>query len=284
MPFKDIVVHVDLGPASEPRVQLACEIARRHRAHLLAFYCLELAPFTRFSPWGDPGYSDFASIQNLQQNYRAAALAAAGKIEAVFHAEANRAGINGKWRFVEGIGTASVVRQARYADLAILGQANPEAPSQSSVVPEEVVLSSGGPVLIVPQAGRFASACRRVLVAWNASREAARAVADALPFLTRAEAVQVLVVDAQTHPTAHGEEPGADIAQHLVRHGAKVDVRRLSSGGVAVGRLILSEAAAFGADLVVMGAYGHSRLTEFVFGSATRTALQEAGIPVLMSR
>ncbi len=120
-------------------------------------------------------------------------------------------------------------------------------------------------------------------MAWNATRESIRAVADALPLLVKAEAVEVLVVDPQRQ-RAHGPEPGADIARHLARHGAQVEVRRLSSGGEDVGRLLLSASATFGADLLVMGAYGHSHLSEWLFGGVTRTVLYEAGLPVLMSR
>ena len=108
-------------------------------------------------------------------------------------------------------------------------------------------------------------------------------MADALPLLVKAEAVEVLVVDHERN-AGHGQEPGADIARHLARHGARVDVRRLSSGGKDVGTLLLSEAVAFHADLIVMGAYGHSRLREWMFGGVTRTVLYEAGLPVLMSR
>jgi len=121
-------------------------------------------------------------------------------------------------------------------------------------------------------------------VGWNAEREAVRAVADALPLLVRAEVVEVLVVDPEGRRSAHGQEPGADIARYLARHGVHVEVRRLSSGSEDVGHLLLSHAAVFGADLVVMGAYGHSHLNEWIFGGVTRTALREAGLPVLMSR
>jgi nucleotide-binding universal stress UspA family protein len=100
----------------------------------------------------------------------------------------------------------------------------------------------------------------------------------------KAEIVEVLVVDCERDSAGHGKEPGADIARHLARHGVEVEVRRMSSGSEDVGRLLLSRAAAFGADLLVMGAYGHSRFTELVFGGATRTALHEAPLPVLMSR
>ena len=96
--------------------------------------------------------------------------------------------------------------------------------------------------------------------------------------------MEVLVVDHQRRPEGHGQEPGADIAHHLARHGAQVEVRRLSSNGKGVGRLLLSQAAAFRADLLVMGAYGHSHLREWMFGGVTRTVLYEADLPVLLSR
>ena len=148
---------------------------------------------------------------------------------------------------------------------------------------EPLVLTSGRPIMVLPPRGT-PPRVRRILVGWNAAREAVRAVADALPLLVRAEMVEVLVIDPEGRPARHGQEPGADIARHLARHGAQVEVRRLSSRGGDVGRLLLSKAAAFGADVLVMGAYGHSYLSEWVFGSVTRTVLHEAGLPVLMSR
>ena len=144
-------------------------------------------------------------------------------------------------------------------------------------------MTSGRPIIMLP-AGSTVSRVRRILVGWNARREAIRAVADAMPLLVRAEVVEVLVIDHERQSADHGQEPGADIARHLARHGARVEVRRLSSGGEDVGHLLLSQAAAFGADLLVMGAYGHSHLSEWVFGSVTRAVLREADLPVLMSR
>ena len=109
-------------------------------------------------------------------------------------------------------------------------------------------------------------------------------MADAMPLLVRAEAVEVLVVDPERRRSGYGQEPGADIARHLARHGAQVELRRLASSGEDVGRVLLSRAAAFGADLMVMGAYGHSCLNEWIFGGVTRTMLRVASLPVLMSR
>lgn len=173
---------------------------------------------------------------------------------------------------------------AHYADVVVV--ARPKPAGQTAGPPglaESLVLTSGRPIIMFPPRGTV-SRIRRILVAWNAKREAIRAAADALPALMKAEAVEILVVDPELHSTDHGQEPGADIARHLARHGAQVGVRRVSSGGKDVGHLLLSQADAFGADLLVMGAYGHSHLTEWVFGGVTRTVLYEAGLPVLMSR
>jgi len=173
---------------------------------------------------------------------------------------------------------------ARYADLVVV--ARPDPAVQTAGPPglvESLVLASGRPVIVLPPHST-ASGVRRILVGWDAGRAAARAVADALPLLVRAAAVEVLVIDAERRRAGHGQEPGADIARYLARHHAHVDVRRLSSGGEDVGRVLLSHAAAFGAHLLVMGAYGHARLNELMFGGVTRTALHDADLPVLMSR
>jgi len=275
--IKDVVVFADGRPQTSGAIEFAIRLAEEHEAHLTAAFVWP--PLATDDPGG---YVRGPAIRHLIDAYHAETSRLESACRASFERAASRTGLRTAWRSIQP--HEDLVTHARYADLAIVARSDSTALGGLPLgVPQSIVLGSGRPVIVLPPEP-VASAGHRVLVAWNASREAARAVADALPFLTRADAVQVLVVDAEPHPTGHGEEPGADIAQHLARHGAKVDVRRLSSGGVAVGRLILSGAAAFDADLVVMGAYGHSRLTEFVFGGATRTALQEAGLPVLMSR
>jgi nucleotide-binding universal stress UspA family protein len=135
----------------------------------------------------------------------------------------------------------------------------------------------------VPYAGRFATAGQRVLIAWDAGREAARAVSDALPLLKRADTVEVAVFDPERGRREHGEQPGADVALYLTRHGVKVSVARQSGANFVVGAQILSRAADTGADLVVMGAYGHSRVRELVLGGVTRIMLESMTVPVLMS-
>ncbi len=212
-----------------------------------------------------------AQLERIEADYRA-----------LFEDIVRRHGIRSEWKSLPYL-SSEVGVHAYYADLVVI--ARPESAGQTAGPPglaESLVLSSGRPIIVLPPRGTV-SRIRRILVAWNATRESIRAVADALPLLVKAEAVEVLVVDHERHP-GHGPEPGADIARHLARHGVHVEVRRLSSGGKNVGHLLLSQAAAFGADLVVMGAYGHSHLREWMFGGVTRTVLYEAGLPVLMSR
>jgi nucleotide-binding universal stress UspA family protein len=146
---------------------------------------------------------------------------------------------------------------------------------------EQVVLSSGRPVLVVPYIGWTKTLGERITIAWDGGRESARAVADALPLLKKAKAVTVLVINPEKGN--HGEEPGADIALHLARHGVNAEVRRARFDDVDTGNAILSQVADLSSDLLVMGAYGHSRLRELVIGGVTRTIFEEMTVPVLMS-
>jgi nucleotide-binding universal stress UspA family protein len=204
--------------------------------------------------------------------------------EAFDHATGIR-GLSAEWREIAEGPDADPALHARYADLAILGQLDPERAETDLLRPrpEQVALASGRPVLIVPYAGHFDNVGRRVLIAWNATREAARAVSDSMPLLTSAALVTVLTIDPREGPHGHGEIPGADIALHLARHGVKTETERTISAGLPVGEALLSRAADLGADLIVMGAYGHSRVRELLLGGATRSMLRSMTVPVLMS-
>jgi nucleotide-binding universal stress UspA family protein len=147
----------------------------------------------------------------------------------------------------------------------------------------ELVMSAGRPVLFVPYAGHFEHVGERVFVPWNASREAARAVWDGLPFLAAAQESEVVTFDPEKLGLGVSDLPDPDIGADLARHGARVTVSSSPSGGVDVGSLILSRAADMAADLIVMGAYGHSRLREVVLGGATRKMLESMTVPTLMS-
>jgi nucleotide-binding universal stress UspA family protein len=174
---------------------------------------------------------------------------------------------------------------AYYADVVVVAQPRPDGRTDRPPgLAESLILTSGRPIIVFPSVSTV-SRIRRILVGWNARRESIRAVADAMPALMKAEAVEVLVIDHE-RTAGHGEDPGAEVARHLARRGVKVDTRHLSSAKEKeeVGHLLLSQAATFGADLLVMGAYGHSQLRDWMFGRVTRTVLREAGLPVLMSR
>jgi nucleotide-binding universal stress UspA family protein len=177
-----------------------------------------------------------------------------------------------------------MVIQARYADLLILGQTESERETLTPTdLPEQVAISSGRATLVVPHIGVRAQPGKSIMLCWNASRESARAAAEALPFMVLAEKVVVLVVDTKKFWSGHGPEPGADVAAWLARHGAKVVVQREVAADTDVGDLILSRAADYGIDLIVMGLYGHSRLREVILGGASRTLLSTMTVPVLMA-
>jgi nucleotide-binding universal stress UspA family protein len=178
-----------------------------------------------------------------------------------------------EWRAITS--AREVGRHARYADLTIVGQVAPGAPDH--VV--ETVMNTGRPLLAVPRHGRYPRVGSRVLVAWNGSREATRAVFDALPLLALASAVTVMTMDAEDGDRV----PGADIGLTLARHGVKVEVMHSTLGGIDAGNALLSRAADQGADLLVMGAFGHSPLREKVLGGATRHILDHMTVPVFLS-
>jgi nucleotide-binding universal stress UspA family protein len=189
-----------------------------------------------------------------------------------------------EWRETTSDALGAVTLHARYADLVVIGQQNPEWPSGvDKLFERSLPLAAGRPVLVVPYAFERRPVGRHVLVAWNASREAARAVNDALPLLERASHVHVVAFQPEQSGSAHGGEPGADIALYLARHGVKVTVSRYDAPDMDVGNQLLSRAFDLSADLIVMGAWGHSRLREFVLGGVTRTLLESMTVPVLMS-
>lgn len=281
MRLKDILVQLDATEQGKARLQIAADLARRHDAHLTGLHVIDLV--LPIMPLASPA-AGTAMIGPLMDALRDQALAAAAGVEAMFHEQIRRDGIAGEWRLAEGLAPEQVALHARYADLLVLGQADPEAgaPSAGAVI-EAALFASGRPVLLVPHAGSFPTLGRRVLVGWNAGREATRAVHDALPLLAAAESVTVLAVNPAVGLDAHGEEPGADIARHLARHGVTVTTEFVTAAEAGAEEMILNRAAELGADLLVVGGYGHSRLRELVLGGVTRRLLRGMTLPVLMS-
>jgi nucleotide-binding universal stress UspA family protein len=276
MSLKDLVVLIDDSRSNDARVALALNLARTHEAHLAGVHLLTNPDV--------PPYLDSTVIREIVRQQREKTAATAAMLERKFREESRRQGVAAEWRAVRDFYEEGIV-QARYADLVITGQNDPDVlPPRllADTSPALLAMTSGRPVLAVPYAGQHEMVGRRVLVAWQPSREATRAVNDALPLIRRSDAVTVLVVDSDQDPR-HSEEPGADIALHLARHGVKARVERTISADISVADVILSRAADLGSDLLVMGAYGHSRLREFVLGGVTREILRQMTLPVLFS-
>jgi len=271
MTYKTILVHVDETPRRGERLQLAAALAARFDAHLVALFALGAARIPSYA-LAEAG----PVIRDIEERRRGQAARAA---EEEFRKAERRGGGKSEWRVSEDDAAAAVRLSARYADLVVLGQPEPDEALARGFA-EEVILSAGRPVLLVPYAGRFADAGQRVLVAWNASREAARAVTDALPLLVQAQSVEVVAFGSDGD---HGALPGADLALYLARHGVKATAARQDAPGVDIGNQILSRAADVNADLIVMGAYGHSRMRELALGGATRSLLDAMTVPVLMA-
>jgi nucleotide-binding universal stress UspA family protein len=282
MSYRSIVVHLDASERATYRLESALSIAKRFNAHLAAIY----ATFTpEPSPWGVmAGSAGWYEKLESDRQERGQAL------ERLFHAGLARAGLSGEWIDELTGPREQVARRGRCADLVIAGQDDPNDPQTyiADHFAETLVMTAGRPLLLLPYSGVFPNVGENILVAWNASREATRAVHDALPFLRDARHVTLVSIDAMKREQAGARIPGADIASTLARHGVHVTVREtdaaVETSGASVGDALISEAQSVGANLIVMGAYGHARWQEVVLGGATRTLLRSMTMPVLMSR
>ena len=279
MSYKDFLVVLGSDAASRGRMALAAALAESFAAHLVGLYPLPIPDVPRTLGYYNPSLFD-----PIFRDLREKAQEVCDKERQAFEHAASLRGLSAEWRVTEGLEADPAVH-ARYVDLTILGQVDPDGGDTELIRPrpELLALASGRPILAVPYAGQFETVGRRVLIGWNATREATRAVNDAMPLLAGADVVTVLTIDAREGPDAHGELPGADISLHLARHGVKATIERTVSAGVPAGEVLLSRAADLGADLLVIGAYGHSRMRELLLGGATRSILQSMTVPVLMS-
>jgi nucleotide-binding universal stress UspA family protein len=275
MPYKTILVHVDNGKRSAVRLDIACRLARLSDAHLIGLHALTVVKL--------PSYAMVEGGVQVREFHERMLSESATAAEAMFKQAVKATGIEKvEWRKSRRDAVESVPVHGRYADVLVIGQ--PNETDGSGVEPdfaERLLLAAGRPALVIPYAGDFPTVGTRVLVAWNASREATRALTDSIPILREAKQVDVIAFNPKDAP--HGEVPGADIGLYLARHGIKVNVSQQTADDVDVGNQLLSRAADLDSDLVVMGAYGHSRMKELILGGATRTVLNSMTVPVLMS-
>lgn len=277
MSYKTIVVHVDQSTHAPARIHQAARLANTYGAHLIG------SAFTGISRYAaaDVGMGlatmaplDFDDLRHHTEQALARfdAIAAAEGVDSVEH------------RLLDDDAVGGLALQARYADLLVVSQTDPEEPASPRLIgglPEQLVLDGGRPVLIVPYfyTAQHAAVGRKVLVAWDGSMEATHAVYNALPMLRRAALVSVAVLD---RAAAAGRDPGTDLALYLARHGVSCEVRS-ETAPIAVGEELLSVAADLQTDLIVMGAYGHSRFREIMLGGVTETILGSMTAAVLMS-
>ena len=277
MTYKTILVHCDASAKLLPRLEVAVDLAQRFGAHLVGVHVQAPIHIPAFSAGVMPPF-------DVYDAYEAAAKAEHDTATATFEEGTKGSHLRGEWRLAKGFHEEALVIQGRYADLLILGQTEPDSETPTpGALPETVAISSGRAVLVVPHVGVRRKPGKSIMLCWNASRESARAAAEALPFLVSAEKVIVLIVDTRKFGSGHGPEPGADVAAWLARHGANVTVQREVAADADVGEVILSRAADHGSDLIVMGLYGHSRLQEVILGGASRTLLSSMTVPVLMA-
>ncbi|MGE5649883.1 MAG: universal stress protein [Bacillota bacterium] len=278
MPYKTVLVHVDESAHASERIKIAAAIAMAENAHLIGTAMTGASRYlvqARMLAELDPNlrtHLDFLHARAMR-----------GLDD--FEATAQKLGLTSfEKRMVDDEAGGGICLQARYADLVVIGQNDPNelSPVVMPDFPEYVVLYSGRPVLLVPYSGHFEGIGKHVLVAWDASMPATRAVTSAIPLLRRAQTVQVVVFNPHARPQAHGNVPGSDIALYLARHEVRVEVVQRSAEhdiGLALQALV----SELQADLLVMGGYGHARFREILLGGVTSTVLETMRVPVLMA-
>ena len=274
--IKDAVVNLSVDNSGNVPVDFAVFVASTFDAHLagVAFVYEPFVPMVDMdaiphdlieSQRVKNDKAAMAAISKFDEAVRRAALSAeSGKLEATFAGASDRFG-----------------RIARRFDLSIVAQAEPDKGGPEELIIETALFHSGRPCLVVPCIQKADLKLDHIMVCWNGSCNAARAVADAMPFLIRAKTVEIVIVAGEREKS--DELSGADIAKHLARHGLSVEINRIVASNTDVASTILSHVADSAADFIVMGGYGHSRLREFILGGATRRILTAMTVPTLMS-
>lgn len=273
--IKDVVVNLGLG-AKDPAGDFAVAVGEAFEAHV-AGIAVAYEPIIPGAVMGGIP-PEFIEAQRTEANTKAKDAAAR------FEAAAKRSSLSAETRKLTSSVSGAAdqfARLARRFDLVIVGQADPSEGIQDEVIDEAALFESGRPVIYVPFIHKGGLKLDRVMVCWDGGRAATRAVADSMPFLRKAKQVEIVIVG--TKAGKDNEIAGADLGQHLARHGLKVEVKRITSPDIDIASTILSYAADSSADMIVMGGYGHSRLREFVLGGATRGILESMTVPVLMS-
>lgn len=277
--LKDLLVAITHGPGDAAALAAGLALAESEEAHLAALVCVPLTIPVTFE-WSAVPAELYVRVQQAERER-------GERTAAALRQSLARSTASSEVRVVETrlMPPSSVAAlHARHADLAIIGGGMgmpPDAWNEAMFL--DLLLDSGRAVLVVPPGHAFAAPLRHAVVAWQPTREATRALHESLPLLRRAQSVDVLMIDPVIADNRHGEEPGADIATHLARHGLRVRVVARTPAGEDAAQVIVRHAAETGADLVVAGAWSHTRLREALLGGATRTLLASCPVPMLLA-
>jgi len=278
MAYKTILTLAETNKAADACREAATLLAREHEAHVAG---LSLAVMPSRST-----YLYHAALTEMLASEEERVMTEAKAVATAFDAALQKEGLSSECRVDSCLDVDAFDRirlHARYADLVILAQTAPEeADGLRRSLPEQLLLEAGRPILMVPYIGLRKTLGKRVVVAWDGGREAARAIADAMPILIRADEVELVVIK-NGGPDKLDREAGADISTYMARHGCKVTLKRLTASGISEADCLLSHLADYSADLLVMGAYAHARLRQLVLGGVTQKILGQMTTPVLMS-
>jgi len=274
--FKDLVVHVDGTERGLRALAAGIALADTFQARLKGV-CPVPPPPLPVHAAGVPAVGAGAAAEAQARGAEQAARQRASDAARDFRRLTERARLDAVFTDFDGPQAEVLCLFARHGDLLVA------CPGEDRGLAGDLAIAAGRPILALPASGEWTQLGTRVLVAWNASREAARALADARPFLARAEKVTLLTVHEAGHETPQDGEPGSlDIVAHLAAHGIEATLEH-AADEPSLGDVLLNRAADRGCDLLVMGAYGHSRLRELVFGGATRHVLEHLAVPTLFS-
>jgi len=278
--FKNILVHVPSERPVRPVIDVAISLGFAHRAHLDAV-AIGYESLSSVSMVAEGGGAAVAAVIGVEQER---ALERANAAISVFEVEAKLAKIAYGKRTIAAIpveAEKAIAGLARLYDLSVVLQPDPSFSGFDNVIPQAILFNSGGPMLMVPYVHKGPLDASHVGIAWDGSRLAARAVRDARPFLTAAQAVTVIAVNEERND--NGERSSDELVSHLARRGIAARVERLTADRAYIQGTILSVAADSNIGLIVMGGFGHSRLQERILGGVTREMFESMTVPVLMS-
>jgi nucleotide-binding universal stress UspA family protein len=290
MALKDLLVCIDPTAAGDARLKLAFNLARAHGAHLAGAYVLREEGGTLRHPSGFGGFPGMTALDDEPSPGEAVSevlheAEIADRFEHRFKDELRVTGIGGEWHIVPGGDSAELIELAKSVDMTIMGQLPPSSRTDGAARfrPDDVVMAAGRPVLVVPYAGNFDTIGKRILIAWDGTREANRALNDAIPLLADAQIVTVMYVGTNERDLEQHLPALERITRHLQRHGVNAVSEETMRNSLAISDILLSRAADLAADLIVTGGYHHSQLREALIGGVSRELLQHMTVPVLMS-